>query len=217
MRRGIGWGQKPAGPRYVAMLAVFFGIEFIALGVAPNHREDWALENVLVVIGIVVLALFRGRLLLSNASYTLLFVFLSLHEIGAHFTYSEVPYDAWFRSITGGSLNSVLGWERNNYDRLVHFTFGLLMALPVRELAPRVVGGGRVWALVVPLSLMISLSTLYEFIEWGAAIFFGSELGMAYLGTQGDLWDAHKDMALANLGALISLALAAKLWPQGAG
>jgi putative membrane protein len=145
----------------------------------------------------------------SRLSYTLIFLFLCLHEIGAHYTYAEVPYDTWFRGLTGRSFNELVGWKRNNFDRLVHFSYGFLLAYPVREVFLRVVSVRGFWGYFLPLDLTMSTSMLYELVEWGAAEFFGGDLGMAYLGTQGDVWDAHKDMALASLGALLSMTVIA--------
>jgi len=145
------------------------------------------------------------RLTLSLVSYTLIFVFLCLHEFGAHYTYSEVPYDAWFRALTGTTLNSLLGWERNNFDRVIHFCYGLLLAYPIREVFLRVAAVRGFWGYFLPLDLTMSTSMVFELFEWGAAELFGGDLGVAYLGTQGDPWDAHKDMALAGLGALVAM------------
>lgn len=80
------------------------------------------------------MALSYKRLVLSRISYTLIFLFLCLHAVGAHYTYTEVPYDAWFGTVAGKMLNEVMGWERNHFDRLVHFSYGLLLAYPVREM-----------------------------------------------------------------------------------
>jgi putative membrane protein len=142
-------------------------------------------------------------------SYTSIFVFLMLHELGAHYTYSEVPYDAWFESITGRSLNNLLGFERNQFDRLVHFCYGLLIAYPVREMFVRIANARGFWGYFLPLDLVMSTSMLYELIEWGAASSVGKELGQAYLGTQGDEWDAQKDMLMATIGAAIALTIVA--------
>ena len=151
------------------------------------------------------------KLTLSRISYFLIFVFLSLHLVGAHYTYSLVPYDDWFRAVTGGSLNELLGWERNNFDRVVHFSYGLLLAYPVREGVPAGGETARLLGYFFPLDITMSTSMLYELIEWGAAVLFGGELGQAFLGTQGDLWDAHKDMALASSGALVAMMVTAAL------
>jgi len=191
--------------RYLLVLTGLFALLWIALAIAPWHRSDWVLENVLVGAFVVALALGYRHFPLSPASYTLIFLFLCLHEVGAHYTYSEVPYDRWFESFTGTTLNSVLGWERNNFDRVVHFGYGLLLAYPVREVFLRLTAFRGFWSYFLPLDLTMSTSMMYELIEWGAAAAFGGDLGEAYLGTQGDVWDAHKDMALATLGAVMAM------------
>jgi putative membrane protein len=194
-----------AGRRYLALLGALFAVEWVALAIRPSHRQDWVLENALVVVAVAVLTLSSRRLVLSRLSYTLIFVFLSIHEIGAHYTYSEVPYDAWFQALTGRSLNALMGWQRNHFDRLVHFGYGLLLAYPVREVLVRAAGVRGLWAYVLPLPATMSMSALYELIEWAAALVFGGELGIAYVGAQGDVWDAQKDMALAGSGALLAV------------
>jgi putative membrane protein len=191
--------------KYLLVLAVLFAALWIALGIDPWHRSDWALENALVVAFVAAVALTYERLTLSRVSYTLIFVFLCLHEIGAHYTYAEVPYDAWFKALTGSTLNSLLGWERNNFDRVIHFCYGLLLAYPIREVFLRVAAVRGFWGYFLPLDLTMSTSMVFELFEWGAAELFGGDLGEAYLGTQGDPWDAHKDMALAGLGALVAM------------
>jgi putative membrane protein len=122
-----------------------------------------------------------------------------------------VPYDAWFQSLTGTTLNSLLGWERNNFDRVVHFCYGLLLAYPIREVFLRVADVRGFWGYFLPLDLTMSTSMMFELFEWVAAELFGGELGQAYLGTQGDIWDAHKDMALASVGALIAMLVTAAI------
>jgi len=198
-----------AHDRYAAGLAALFALLWVALAIEPNHREDWAVENALVLFFVAVLAATYRRFRLSRISYTLIFLFLCLHEIGAHYTYSEVPYDAWFEALTGRSLNALMGWERNHFDRFAHFMYGLLLAYPIRELFLRLVGVRGFWGYFLPLEFTIATSAFYELIEWGAALVFGGELGAAYLGTQGDVWDAQRDMALASLGALVAMLLTA--------
>jgi putative membrane protein len=195
--------------RYVGALAVLFALEWTALAISPRHRQDWALENALTVAFVVALVLFRHRLHLSRISYTALFLFLSLHTLGAHYTYSEVPYDEWARAWTGRSITEVFGWKRNHFDRLVHFAYGFLLAYPIREILVRFAGVRGLWSYYLPLTIASSTSADYELIEWAAAIVFGGDLGVAYLGTQGDVWDAQKDMALAASGALLSMILLA--------
>jgi len=197
--------------QFLLLLTALLAIEFVILAIAPHDRKDWLLENGLVVLFVAAMVATYRKLTLSRISYFLIFVFLSLHLIGAHYTYSLVPYDEWFRAITGSSLNNLLGWERNNFDRVVHFGYGLLLAYPVREVFLRVARLRGFWGYFFPLDITMSTSMLYELIEWGAAAFFGGELGQAFLGTQGDVWDAHKDMVLASGGALTAMMVTAAL------
>ena len=190
---------------YFLLLAALFAALWTSLAIAPLYRSDWMLENALVVAFILGLALSWRWFTFSRISATLIFLFLCLHEVGAHYTYSEVPYDEWYRALTGSSLNQALGWERNNFDRVIHFSYGLLLAYPIREIFLRVADVRGFWGYFLPLDLTMSTSMIFELIEWQAAEFFGGDLGMAYLGTQGDIWDAHKDMALASIGALIAM------------
>ncbi len=190
---------------YLLILGAIFLVIWALLAIAPYDRKDWALENVLVFLIVPFLVLTRKRLPLSRVSYTSIFIFLCLHEVGAHYTYAKVPYDEWFRSLTGTPLNELLGFQRNHFDRLAHFCFGLLLAYPIREVFLRVAEVRGVWGYYLPLDVTMATSMLFELFEWGAAELFGGDLGVAYLGTQGDIWDAHKDMALASLGAVIAM------------
>ncbi len=195
--------------RYLLILGIVFAIEWTLLAINPSDRAVWVLENSLVVVGVLVLAGTYRVFPLSRVSYTLLFVFLMVHEVGAHYTYAEMPYDEWFQSVFGFSLNQALGFERNHFDRAVHFLYGLLLAYPIREIFIRIANVRGFWGYFLPLDLTMSTSMFFELVEWGVAEIFGGGLGMAYLGTQGDVWDAHKDMALASLGALISMLVTA--------
>jgi putative membrane protein len=196
-------------PRYPLALLVIFLLYAIAWSFHPVDRSDWMLENALTMLALAALILSYRRFPLSNISYTLIFIFLCLHTIGSHYTYAMVPYNDWTRKLFGSPLNDWLGFQRNHYDRLVHFCFGLLLAYPVRELFMRVAGAKGFWSYYLPLDLTMSFSMLYELIEWVTAVAFGGDLGQAYLGTQGDVWDAQKDMALASLGALVSMCVVA--------
>jgi putative membrane protein len=196
---------------YLLLLCIPYAILWMAMAFSPFDRRDWVLENLLVVVAVVVLATTYRRFPLSRVSYTLIFVFMCLHTIGSHYTYAEVPYDRWFSDLTGTSLNALLGWERNNFDRVVHLCYGLLLTYPAREVFLRIAAARGFWGYFLPLDVMMSTSMLYELIEWAVAELVGGNLGMAYLGTQGDVWDAHKDMALASLGALIAMSMTAAI------
>lgn len=191
--------------RYFLILSILFLVEFLLLAVRPYDRADWALENVLVVVFVFILAASYRRFVLSRLSYTLIFIFMCLHQVGAHYTYSRVPYDAFLMQQFDFSLNEAMNWSRNHFDRLVHFLFGLLMAYPIREVYVRLAYGRGFWGYFFPLLFTIAASMIFELFEWAAAETFGGDLGMAYLGTQGDEWDSHKDSLLASIGALIAM------------
>jgi putative membrane protein len=176
---------------------VVFALSVGLSAIHPLYPSDWWLENALAVALVALLFFTRNVFPFSRTSYTLIFVFLLFHELGAHYTYSLVPYRDWFPFLDVT--------ERNHYDRLVHFLFGLLFAVPIREIFLRVVQVRGFWSYYLPLDVAMAFSMLYELIEWGSALLFGGDLGAAYLGTQGDPWDAQKDMALASLGALITM------------
>ncbi len=196
---------SPASTRAVpAALLVAFGLVWGALAIAPKHRADWWLENVLVFVAIPLLVWASSRLRLRDRSYAALFVFFVFHAIGSHYTYSEVPIDAWCQAWFGFSPDAAFGVERNHYDRLVHFLYGLLAIPAALDIVDARAPTTRLWRWLLAVGFVTSHSLLYELIEWGAAVVFGGDLRMAFLGTQGDVWDAQKDMALALLGSVIA-------------
>ena len=195
--------------RFCLILTLLFAAVWILLAIEPHDRSDWALENVLVVAAAFALFFSYKHLLLSRISYAMIFIFLCLHALGSHWTYSLVPYDQAFELISGQSFNELVGWQRNQYDRIVHFAYGLLLAYPIRELFLRVAQVRGFWWYFLPVVLTMASSMIYELVEWAAAEVFASELGIAFVGAQGDIWDAQKDMWLATLGALISMAVTA--------
>ncbi|MDP1785255.1 MAG: DUF2238 domain-containing protein [Sulfuricurvum sp.] len=155
------------------------------------------MENILVVIALPVLIWADRRVTFSAVSLWMLFIFFVLHGIGAHYTYSEMP---WFSSIT-----HFFGFERNHYDRLIHFLFGFLIFLPFYELFVTFQKSKK-FALLFTFIFLFAGSGTYEVIEWGATEITHAELGTAFLGTQGDEWDAQKDMALGHLGSILAFA-----------
>lgn len=191
--------------KFLLTLSGIFLVIFILCAINPIDRTTWLLENILMFLLIAGMIGSYKKFRLSRISYFCIFLFLCFHEIGSHYTYSQVPYNQWTESVFGSPLNDWFGWERNHYDRFLHFAYGLLFAYPIREIFIRVVKVKGFWGYFLPLDLTLSTSAIYELIEWAAALVFGGDVGAAYLGTQGDVWDAHKDMALAGLGALIAM------------
>lgn len=182
-------------------LALFYTLVWAWAAINPLHPADWLLENILVIIFVILLIVTYKKFPLSDLSYILITIFLTLHTIGSHYTYAEVPFGFW--------LQETFNFDRNHYDRIVHFSFGLLLAYPIREVFLRVAHAKGFWAFYLPLDVTLAFSALYEIIEWGAAKVFGGELGAAYLGTQGDIWDAQKDMLAATVGAIICMTITA--------
>ncbi|HXC49753.1 MAG TPA: DUF2238 domain-containing protein [Candidatus Limnocylindrales bacterium] len=192
---------------YPLVLFVLLVLITIVLGISPHDRADWLLENALMLGGVAILVATSRSFPLSKVSYTLIFAFLCLHSVGAHYTYALVPYHDWLEAL--GAAPAAEG--RNHYDRFVHLCYGLLLAYPVREVFVRVADAKGFWGYYLPLDVVMATSMLYELIEWGAAEFFGGDLGVAYLGSQGDPWDAQKDMALAALGAIVAVLVTAAI------
>jgi putative membrane protein len=176
-------------------LVVFFGV-WISTLIGTSDMANWILENSLTIIFFVFLATSYRYYQFSDLSYLLICIYLCLHVYGAKYTYAENPFGYW--------LQDTFHLARNHYDRIVHFSFGFLLAYPMREVClnwlkfPVWVS----WAL--PIEITLSISGLYELIEWAVADLFFPAQGGAYLGTQGDIWDAQKDMALATLGAILA-------------
>lgn len=193
--------------RYVlALLAVFLAASARS-AVGAHYPADWIVENLLVVALLIPLIIWRKQTLamFSLTSWTLMCVFFCIHQLGAHWTYSEVPYREWWAALTGSPVPADGIWPgRNHFDRLVHFSYGLVFLLPIRELLTATSPLTRgFWSHFIPLSLIMATSMVYELIEWGAAVILGGDLALAYNGSQGDVWDPQKDMALATLGGLI--------------
>lgn len=183
--------------RYHAILIAVFAIVWVWAAIRPKHLDDWFLENILIFL-FVPLILATGRYFrLSLISYTLLTIFMCLHVYASHYTYAEAPLGYW--------LQNLFGTERNMYDRVIHFMFGFLLAYPVREIFLRLAKVKGFWGYYLPFDVALSLSALYEIIEWGVASIVDPSAGTAFLGTQGDEWDAQRDMAAAGMGAFIAM------------
>jgi putative membrane protein len=169
---------------------------WIALAIHPVDRGDWFLENLLVFVTATVLGSTCRRFRFSNASYLLILLFLTFHTIGAHYTYAKVPAGFW--------MQNWFHLQRNHYDRVIHFSFGLLLLYPMRDLLMHSAGARPRWATWLSVVALAALSSFFEIVEAIVAQVVHPDLGAAYLGIQGDMWDAQKDMASAFLGALVT-------------
>jgi putative membrane protein len=174
----------------------------------PIHPAEQALHHSLTVLGLLGLLILVRRAGLPYASFCLVLIFLILHSIAARWIYSFVPYDDWTQALFGVRIGDALAWQRNHFDRLVHFSYGVCLG-PVlwRHLRDR---GWRVrWAALVAVDVVLSTSALYELFEWGIAMTLAPGVAEAYNGQQGDLWDAQKDMSFATSGALVAVGVVA--------
>jgi putative membrane protein len=178
---------------YLLIFLLFWAWTFIG----TTDRANWITENVLTVLFIGGLIISHRRFRFSDLSYTMMFVYILLHIYGAMYTYAENPLGYWLQDLFQG--------ERNQYDRIVHFSFGFLLAYPMRDYF-RNHFEWPVWVCwVLPVEITLSFSGAYELIEWAVADIFFPAQGHAYLGSQGDVWDAQKDMGLAFLGAMLMM------------
>lgn len=182
--------------RLLHVLCVSYAIIWIVLAIDPLNRRDWLVENLLVFVAVPVLVFTYRRMPLSDATYVLFFLFLLLHAVGAHYTYAEVPLGFW--------LKDALDLERNHFDRFVHFFFGI-MAYPIQEVFVRLTRETGFWGRVLPAAIIISFSGFFEILEAIIVMIVDPDLGTAYLGLQGDVWDAQKDMGLPMLAAAIAV------------
>jgi putative membrane protein len=163
----------------------------------PASMEVWVAEMIPVFIIFVLIWLISIRFRFSSLSYLMMFVCVVMHTIGAKYTFAEVPFD-WF--------NQLIGSERNNFDRVAHYSIGFY-AFPIAEYLVRANRASPVIAMMFGLFSIMSLAASYEIIEWWYAVLAGGDAGIAFLGSQGDIWDAQKDMLCDTLGALTSLLL----------
>lgn len=166
-----------------------FGALVVATWINPPWPAEQALHTSLTAVALVALWLLRRRL--DTAQWAWALAFLALHTIAARWIYSFVPYDDW-TALLGFRLSEVFSWERNHVDRLVHFAYGVCLTAVLRLKWLR------------SLEIVLATSALYELLEWAIAMTLAPELAEAYNGQQGDMWDAHADMALAALGALVT-------------
>jgi putative membrane protein len=180
---------------FVTAFAICWGMTFIN---TPN-RANWFTENGLTLIFLVLLFTTYKKFRFSDLSYSLFFVYILLHIYGAEYTYAENPFGYW--------LKEQFHLQRNPYDRIVHFSFGLMLTYPMRDYFKNYFEWPDWVCWILPIEITLSFSAAYELIEWLVADFFFPSEGIAYLGTQGDIWDAQKDMGIAFCGAVTAMLL----------
>ena len=186
-----------------AVLAVF-----AASWIQPLWPLEQTLHSSLTVIGLVALWWVDRRWGLGNGAFAAICGFIAIHCIAARWLYSNVPYDAWLQAALHWSPNAAFGWQRNHFDRLIHFLYGVCFTPALLQLARHAWPALRIGqAFTLAVMVVMCSSLAYEWLEWGIALLLSPEAAEAYNGQQGDMWDAHADMLLATLGSLL-------VWPM---
>ncbi len=184
------------------LLLILYLVEFSILAIAPYDRSVWFVENLPVIIPVALLIITFKKFRFSNLSYFLIALFFMFHTYGGHYTFERAPFEAGNDLLSALNFDCLFPEGRNNFDRVGHFFVGAL-AYPIAELFLR-----KRWVANVPTAIFLGilalgfLGALYEVIEMYYAILEGGKSGAAFLGSQGDVWDAQKDMFLNILGAV---------------
>jgi putative membrane protein len=173
-------------------------IWFVLLGISPYSREVWLSENIPIVLIVATLVTTFKRFRFSNQAYFLMSILIFLHTLGSHYTFERVPFD-W--------ITNLFGFERNHFDRVAHFSVGFYAFAIVEFLCRQALVTRRWVAYLFGLFTILSVAALYEIIEWWFAVLADHEAGVAFLGSQGDMWDAQKDMLSDGLGAVTAIVL----------
>ena len=189
--------------RELLVLLIIYLIGFTLLAIRPHDRWDWALENFFPIAQLVAFIILYPRFRFTRLTCYLLFFYLFVQSWGGHYTYALAPPFNW--------LKDALHLSRNHYDRVAHFMLGFLMAIPIREILLHYVVTSRRWLHFIVAAIVLAIGAFYEFIEWWMALLVSPELGDAFLGTQGDIWDSHWDMLLALIGSILILIIFYKL------
>ena len=180
------------------LLAVYAAV-FLALAINPVERDTWFAENLTVWIIVAALVILRRRgVTFTPLAYTLMFVLVILHTIGGHYTFARVPFD-W--------VTDLFGFQRNHYDRVAHFSVGLYAFAIAEWLDTRRLVSTRLLLALCPVAFIAAVAAVYEIIEWAYAVLSDPAAGVAFLGSQGDVWDAQKDMLADTLGAIAATVL----------
>lgn len=191
--------MKNKNERLPVFLLGAYLLLFVVLAFNPVDRPTWFVENltVWIIIGVLVGFYFKG-IRFSNTAYSLASVLIFLHTIGGHFTFALVPFD-W--------VTDLFGFQRNHFDRIAHFSVGFYAFLVIEWLWQKRLVKNRFLLFTYPVFVIATVAMSYELIEWIFAATSSPEAGIAYLGSQGDIWDAQKDMLADTLGAIFATSL----------
>jgi putative membrane protein len=181
--------------KFYQILAALFILIWIAFYTIAIDKTDWWIENILVILFVITLICTQKHFKFSDISLVFLFLFLLVHIYGAQSAYTHNALGEFFKNT----------WhlKRNPYDRIVHFSFGFLLAYPTVDLLYNKFAVPQKWVGTITNMGILCLATIFELIEWGVSVFTTKETGETYVATQGDVWDAQKDIILALIGSII--------------
>jgi len=184
---------------FLRWLLVGYAVLFTILAFNPVDRATWFAENltVWIIVGIILL-LYARNIRFSNMAYVLMFFLIYLHTIGGHWTFALVPFDF---------VTNLFDFERNHFDRIAHFTVGFYAFAIAELLYTKKLITNRFLLFTYPVFAIAAIAMSYELVEWIYAAKAAPEAGLAYLGSQGDIWDAQKDMLADTLGAIFATSL----------
>jgi len=185
--------------KFLGWLLGIYGALFLLLSINPVDRDTWFVENLTVwIILAVIIGLYLGRIRFSRMAYALMFVLIYLHTIGGHWTFELVPF-SW--------VTDFFGFSRNHFDRIAHFSVGFYAFAVAEWLWSKKLVANKFLLFTYPIFVIAAIAMSYELIEWIYAALANPEAGAAYLGSQGDIWDAQKDMLADTLGAIFATAV----------
>lgn len=182
---------------FLHLLIITFSILWFVMYCNCINVQDWFIENILIFMYSIYAIFTYNKSTYNNTSYFCIFLFLLLHSYGAMYAYTQNPVGEYFQ-------NSY-HLKRNPYDRIVHFSFGFLVAYPLYYIFKNKLAVHTKWQYILPVNIITTLACVFELIEWTVAALTTKETGETYVATQGDVWDAHKDIALAIVGATITM------------
>lgn len=186
---------------YIALGLLLIAI--VISGIQPLEFEAYLLHQAGTIFMLILLFVIFKKIGLDFLSFTFYLLFLLIHIIGAHYLYSYVPYNDWILQLFHFNLDQYMGWSRNMYDRLVHLAYGILLYPLIYRVFQVWLPSAKPFSLfLLVVQFVMASSVLYELIEWAIAIGLSPEQAENYNGQQGDIWDAHKDMLLATIGAI---------------
>jgi putative membrane protein len=191
------------------ILFILFLAAFAGSWVRPPYLQFLLMQHVPTFLAACLLVYLSNRFVISRLSFASIVLFLCLHTLGARYLYSYTPYNDWSEWLLGINITETFGFDRNHYDRVVHFSFGLLMAVPIQEFERRYLKLSLAISSVLAIECILATSAGYELLEWAIAVVFTPEWADNFLGQQGDVFDAQKDTALATGGAVISICVMA--------